>query len=144
MRYTLYFAYGSNMNEQQFKERCPFSYFLCRAKLPSHRFVITSRGYANVLKKENDTVHGVLCAVTESDEKELDRREGVYRGIYRREWLSVTTEFGYSIPALVYIDNTEDEGPPNPGYLEKIIAGAQRHELPAEALAVIESWKRKA
>jgi gamma-glutamylcyclotransferase (GGCT)/AIG2-like uncharacterized protein YtfP len=115
MRYTLYFAYGSNMNEQQFKERCPSSFILCRAKLPDYRFVITSRGYASVLRTNGGVVHGLLCAITESDEKELDRREGVYGNIYRREWHLVVTEFGYSISGLVYVDNTEDEGPPKKG-----------------------------
>jgi gamma-glutamylcyclotransferase (GGCT)/AIG2-like uncharacterized protein YtfP len=143
MRYTLYFAYGSNMNEQQFRERCPSSHFLCRAKLPDYRFIITSRGYANILKKEDSTVYGVLCAITESDEKELDRREGVYRNIYRREWLPVITEFGYAISSLVYVDNTEDEGVPNNGYLEKVLEGARRHSLPAEAVIEIEGWSKK-
>src|SRR5262245_42084570 len=135
MPYTLYFAYGSNMNEPQFRDRCPHSFFLCRATLSGYRFVITSRGYANVLKSESSTAHGVLCAITESDEKELDFREGVHKNIYRRETLPVTTELGYTMPALVYVDNAEDEGQPNAGYLEKVLDGARRHGLPDAAAA---------
>ncbi|CAN5876800.1 hypothetical protein BH11VER1_BH11VER1_32900 [soil metagenome] len=142
MRYTLYFAYGSNMNEQQLKERCPSSFFLCRAKLPGYRFVITSRGFASVLKNEESVVHGLLCALTESDETVLDRREGVYRSIYRREWLPVITELGYSMPALVYVENTEAEGTPQDGYLEKILEGARHHGLPQNALSEIEAWSK--
>src|SRR5207247_4630457 len=37
-RLTLYFAYDSNMDWAQMKERCPFAKFVCRAKLPSHRW----------------------------------------------------------------------------------------------------------
>jgi len=143
MRHTLYFAYGSNMNEPQFKERCPSSYFLCRAQLPGYRFVITTRGAANVLKREGGAVHGVLCALTEADEQELDRREGVHRNWYRREWLPVVTEFGYTLTALIYIDCIEAEGVPMVGYLEKVLAGARRHGLPPAAVAEIESWATK-
>jgi gamma-glutamylcyclotransferase len=143
MQYTLYFAYGSNMNEQQFKQRCPSSYFLCRAKVSDYRFVITSRGYASVLKEKGSTVYGVLCAITELDEKELDRKEEVQENIYRREWLPAVTEFGYSLPSLVYVDVMEDVGVPEDGYLEKILDGARRHDLPVEAIAEIETWATK-
>ena len=142
-RYTLYFAYGSNMNEQQFKERCPSSFFLCRAKLLDFRFIITSRGYASVLKQKGSTVHGVLCAITEADERELSRKEEVHDNIYRREWLLAVTEFGYSLPSLVYVDTINFEGVPRDGYLEKILAGARRHDLPSEAIAEMETWAKK-
>jgi gamma-glutamylcyclotransferase (GGCT)/AIG2-like uncharacterized protein YtfP len=144
MRYTLYFAYGSNMNEAQFKLRCPASHFLCRARLPDYRFIINSSGYATVLPKPGSVVHGVLTAITEADEQELDRREGVHENIYRREQLEVITEFGYAIPALIYIDGVQDEGPPRPGYLEKVLAGAQRHDLPPEYVAEISRWGNQA
>lgn len=143
MRYTLYFAYGSNMNHQQFTERCPSSHIICRAQLLNYQFVITSRGYANVLKKESGVVHGLLCAITEPDEKTLDLKEGVYLNKYRREWHPVETEFGYTIPALIYIDNTEDKGSPKPGYLKKILAGAEKHQLPPDAIREIELWSDK-
>jgi len=143
MRYSLYFAYGSNMQEPQFKERCPSSHFLCRAALPAHRFVITTRGYASVEPQSGDEVQGVLCAITESDEWELDRREGVHENIYRREHLAVVTEFGYAMRALLYIDHVKEPGVPKKGYLEKILAGAERHQLPAAYVAEIKAWAKK-
>ena len=143
MRYTLYFAYGSNMNEEQLMERCPSSHFLCRATLPEHRFVITTRGFASVVPEAGDKVHGVLCALTESDEWELDRREGVHENIYRRDRLPVVTEFGYGMNALIYIDHVKEPGVPRKGYLEKILAGAKRHHLPPSYLTEIKSWAKK-
>ena len=140
--YTLYFAYGSNMNEAQLKMRCPTSPFLCRAVLPEHRFVITSRGYASVVPHAGGKAHGVLIALTEPDERSLDRYEGVAEGMYRRAWLDVVTEFGYSVPALIYIDDIGGEGPPKPGYLERILDGARRHALPPDAIAEIEGWAK--
>jgi hypothetical protein len=140
MNYTLYFAYGSNMNEAQLKKRCPSSHLLCRATLPGHRFVITSRGYASVRKSPTDTAHGLLIALTEPDERELDRCEHVSEGMYRRATMDVVTEFGYAVPALIYIDDIEGEGPPAAGYLERILDGAQRHALAPDAIAEIEAW----
>jgi gamma-glutamylcyclotransferase (GGCT)/AIG2-like uncharacterized protein YtfP len=144
MPYTLYFAYGSNMNEEQFKARCPASYFLCRAKLPEYRFIITSSGYATVVPEAGRVVHGVLCALTEADERELDHREGVHDGSYRRGELPVVTEFGYVITALIYLDGAVGEGVPLDGYLEAILSGARRHELPMPYVAEILSWANRA
>jgi hypothetical protein len=140
MIYTLYFAYGSNMNEVQLRKRCPSSHFLCRAVLADHRFVITSRGYASVTPHAGGKVHGVHIALTEPDERSLDRYEGVAEGMYRRAWLEVVTEFGYAVPALLYIDDIGGEGPPKQGYLERILEGARRHALPADAIAELEEW----
>ncbi|HEY5552779.1 MAG TPA: gamma-glutamylcyclotransferase family protein [Opitutaceae bacterium] len=140
--YTLCFAYGSNMNEAQLKKRCTKSHFLCRALLPEHRFVITSRGYSSVVPHAGGKAHGVLIALTEPDEKSLDKYEHVAEGMYRRAWLDVVTEFGYSVPALIYIDDIGGEGPPKPGYLERILEGARRHALPPHAIAEIETWAK--
>jgi hypothetical protein len=140
MTHSLYFAYGSNMNESQLKQRCPTSHFLCRAALPENRFVITPRGYASVTPHAGGKVHGVLIALTEPDERSLDRYEGVAEGMYRRAWLEVVTEFGYAVPALLYIDDIGGEGPPKQGYLERILEGARRHALPADAIAELEEW----
>jgi len=142
MTYSLYFAYGSNMNEAQLKKRCPASHFLCRATLPGQRFVITSRGYASVRKSPTGTAHGLLIALTEPDERELDRCEHVSEGMYRRATMDVVTEFGYAVPALIYIDDIDGEGPPAAGYLERILEGARRHALPADAIAAIEGWAK--
>ena len=140
MTYTLYFAYGSNMNEAQLRRRCPDSHFICRARLPDHRFVITSRGYASVRKSAGGTVHGLLIALTGPDERTLDRFEGVAKGMYRRDQVEVLTELGCSIPALIYIDDIEGEGPPKPDYLERILEGARRHVLPPAVITELEGW----
>jgi hypothetical protein len=102
--------------------------------------VITSRGYASVVPHGGGRAHGLLIALTEPDEHTLDECEGVAKGMYRRASIDVVTEFGYRVPALVYIDDIGGEGPPAAGYLEKILAGARRHELPAEVIAELESW----
>lgn len=140
MIYTLYFAYGSNMNAVRFRERCPSSAPLCRAVLRDHRFIITKRGYANIVPAPRQTVHGLLCALTSEDEKVLDRCEGVPT-YYKKHNLTVQTDGGYTLNALVYIDSVVDPGTPKAGYLEIILAGARHHQLPDSAIKEIESWR---
>ena len=43
-----YFAYGSNMNNEQMKHRCPTAVPNGVAKLLKHRFLINTRGVASV------------------------------------------------------------------------------------------------
>src|SRR5438046_3310953 len=80
-RLTLYFAYGSNMDWAQMKERCPFAKFVCRAKLPSHRLAFTLRSYsrrcgvADILRDETREVWGVVYELRESELKNLDKDE---------------------------------------------------------------------
>src|SRR5437762_294637 len=60
----LYFAYGSNLDWAQMKQRCPLAKFVCRAKLPAHRLAFTLKsarrdcGVADVLP---DQAKDVWC-----------------------------------------------------------------------------------
>lgn len=85
----LYFAYGSNMDPEQFGSRCPNSRTLGTATLASYRFIITARGYASIEPHDGSLVQGVLAELTEEDEAALDYFEGVSHGIYRKESLVV-------------------------------------------------------
>ena len=135
-----YFAYGSNMDPEQFKGRCPASRLIGTAILADHRFIITSRGYASIEPCPGSVVHGVLAELTEADEASLDYHEGVQSSIYRKESLAVRTHDGLLVEAMVYVDNTTNHGQPRPGYLEQVLAGARHHGLPAEAITELERW----
>lgn len=91
---TIYFGYGSNLWLHQMRTRCPSSQYLGVARLPSYRWIINDRGYANVVevKEENndsnddastpkkeysDVVYGLVFSLTPPDEARLDRNEGV-------------------------------------------------------------------
>ena len=45
----LYFAYGSNMWQAQMRTRCPQSLLLGPATLHGYRWIINTRGYANIV-----------------------------------------------------------------------------------------------
>jgi len=134
-----YFAYGSNMDPEQFKGRCPASRLIGTAILADHRFIITARGYASIEARVGDFVHGVLFELTEDDEATLDYFEGVRNCIYRKESMMVRIE-DRELRALVYVDNETAHGRPKPGYLERILRGARHRGFPPHAVQEIEGW----
>ncbi|KAH8807406.1 hypothetical protein F5884DRAFT_341602 [Xylogone sp. PMI_703] len=76
---TIYFAYGSNLAFGQMAARCPSSVFVGRGRLHNYRFQINERGYANVVPSEDpgSFVDGLCYRLSPSDERSLDRSEGV-------------------------------------------------------------------
>lgn len=124
MNSTIYFAYGSNLCKEQMKTRCPLAEPIRAAKLEGYRlaFVGYSKqwggGVASVKPSEKSFVQGALYRLTESDEKSLDRYEGVPSGFYVKEFLEIDGE-----KALVYICTHDLEKPPSKLYLETIRRG---------------------
>lgn len=134
---TLYFAYGSNLWLKQIALRCPSSVKVGTGILNSYKWGITSRGYANVHPSSNDVVYGSVYALTEADEVEMDRYEGVSGGCYIKKDLDVkllsTEGEGTMIRCLVYIDPTlEGHFKPRKEYIRRINSGLKDANLPAE------------
>src|SRR5215471_1838387 len=77
----LYFAYGSNLDWAQMKQRCPLAKFVCRAKLPAHRLAFTLKsarrncGVADVLPDKAKDVWGVVYELPANELKDLDKGE---------------------------------------------------------------------
>ena len=76
---TLYFGYGSNLWLHQMSLRCPSSAYVGVARLPRYRWIINSRGYANIVSSTSaaDEVYGLVYTLTHTDETQLDINEGV-------------------------------------------------------------------
>jgi gamma-glutamylcyclotransferase len=125
----LYFAYGSNLWRQQMQARCPEHRFLGAGILPGYRIIITTNGYANVVKSPSDLVFGSVYAISGTDEDRLDLCEGVRDGLYRKETIEVHTERGL-VSCLVYVDPVEEEGAPRDEYVERIKRGIADAKLP--------------
>lgn len=133
-----YFAYGSNLCVTQMARRCPGAIDPRPARLDGHTWLINQRGVATIEPLGAAHVHGVLWQVTEHDLAALDMAEGVPVR-YRRDRLTVHTSGGPE-PAWVYIDHRVRPGPPRPGYLERILAGAAHHELPHAWVESLRRW----
>ena len=125
----LYFAYGLNMDIAGMTKRCPGAKPLGLARLPRHRFIVTSDGYASVIRDPRETVHGVLWDCSLGDIRALDKFEDIASGLYVKISQPVIVEGGAK-RALVYVGRSGTLGKPRPGYMETVIASAKHWALP--------------
>ena len=72
---SLYFAYGSNLSFAQMDSRCPENTQMGIGILHGYRWIISSRGYANVVKSDPDYVMGRIYKINKRDEESLDKKE---------------------------------------------------------------------
>jgi gamma-glutamylcyclotransferase (GGCT)/AIG2-like uncharacterized protein YtfP len=151
----LYFAYGSNLDPEQMRSRCPSSHVAGLASLRDHRLIFPlpsdrwGGGVSSVQPAHGPTVWGVLYELTDEDLVALDGFEG-YHGagavnVYDREQVSVdlTRPDDGSIPrrvrAWIYIARPIRPTPPSRRYLDAILRGARHHRLPDEYVSALES-----
>ncbi|WP_436094496.1 gamma-glutamylcyclotransferase family protein [Bosea sp. LjRoot237] len=138
----LYFAYGLNMDVAGMAQRCPRSKALGLARLPRHRFIVTTDGYASVIRDPRESVHGVLWDCALGDIRTLDKFEELASGLYVKINQPVIVEGGAK-RALIYVGRSGDIGRPRPGYLESIITSARSWGLPETYLAGVNRFLSK-
>lgn len=111
------------------RARCPSHTFVGTGVLAGHRWIISTRGYANVVASAaaSDVVWGVVYTLAGTDEARLDQAEGVSAGCYAKQLLSVaitTGELtGRELTALVYVDPRVESGKPHDEYIVRINRG---------------------
>ena len=127
----LYFAYGSNLCIRQMNDRCPNNSKIGMGKLKGHRWIITERGYANVVKSSDEDVWGIIYEISMSDEEKLDVYEGVSTKCYVKENLDILID-GKIQNCLTYVDPTTEEGVPTSTYANTIDEGLCDSKLPEE------------
>jgi len=79
-----YFAYGSNLDWEQMRNRCPSASFFCVAVLPGCRLDFTHYSearnrncwVADIVADVNEKVWGVVYCIDKSDIGNLDKHEG--------------------------------------------------------------------
>jgi len=101
------------------------------ATLADHSFLINVRGVATVVPSATGHVVGVLWSVTAEHIDALDGFEGLAKGNYVRERVAVEL-LGQTIDAWVYIACHDSPSTPRPGYLERVIDGAQHFGIDEE------------
>ena len=138
---TLYFAYGSNMNQEQMYTRCRGSVLGSLARLTGWRYFINGRGYAGIEESPSDHVLGCFWSLEDEHVASLDRYEGVKGNCYSKETLEVEKpEDGSKVSALVYLSVNREYGIPTPRYQGVVVSGAREIGLPADYLTMLESW----
>ena len=145
LKSELYFAYGSNLDEQQMRERCPGSRALFRARLRGHRLDFThlsatrwQGGTADIVPEAGSLVFGLVYAMGDGDFALLDRWEGGYERLV----LQVEDDAGASHAVTTY--SVRDKGlfTPHEIYLGKILREAERLAFPVEYVAALRARYR--
>lgn len=138
----LYFAYGSNMDENQMQHRCPGARPVGTCTLEGMRFVLDSAGVASIVPENGSEVTGIVWQVTKRHIKSLDRYEGVASGCYRKETVPVFID-GVKYEALVYVSNRDLTARGNrDGYMAKIISAAKHHGFSDRYIRELQSWEQ--
>lgn len=139
----LYAAYGSNLNIDQMKRRCPDSFVVGSGMIEGYE--LEFRFFANIIKSQGHQVPVVIWSISERDERALDHYEGVANGLYYKEALKVrldgVDENGQvsEIDAMVYIMNIDVNRPiqaPSLSYYHTVREGYLQNGLELRSLAV--------
>jgi len=130
-----YFAYASNLNRKQMRERCPESKPMFVANLPNYKLVFVgwSRqwrgGKASIKLFRGEKVIGAVYEVSERDLSRLDRYEGCPHDYYRLK-VKVFDEDGGPVEAVTYIKSGQlEETIPSKEYLAVIQQGYRDWEI---------------
>ena len=124
-----YFAYGSNLNKQQMKERCPAARPVSIVTLHHYKLVFSgwSRkwrgGVATIQPFRGERVLGAIYELSEEDLRRLDKNQGA-PDLYTRVNIGVNDDFGGLIEAVTYVrTGRADEAAPSKEYLAVIQQG---------------------
>ncbi len=141
---TPYFAYGSNLDPEQMKSRCPGHRELGRARLVDWKLFFRGQSerwdggaVATIESFPGARVWGALFQLTDEDFRQLDTYEGFYGvgdpdNFYDQVTIMVIRADDVPVEALTYKMRSDPPGSPSKRYLERILAGAGHHSLPEE------------
>lgn len=154
----LNFAYGSNLDKVQFIKRCKSAKFISIASLKGYQIAFTRESkigeyaVADVVKKKDSEVWGVIYEISEEDSGNLDECEGYIpvrekiKNCYNREIIEVFENGDLSKPKKVSIYiavKQKNPGLPNKQYLDYILRGARHFGLPTDYIQRLELWDTK-
>ena len=132
-----YFAYGSNMDETQMKNRCPRRPARRKAELCNYTLAFTiysperKCGCADIVPNPTRSVWGLLYPVTPKDLEALDAYEGTPVH-YRRISVAVVSESETKKTAETYeiVSKAITFQKPSRDYLEKLTSAAEKFSFP--------------
>lgn len=140
--YTLYLAYGSNMDLNQMDYRCPDSFVFDTVVVDNYKFVLDSAGVASIIPSKGSKVEAMLWVVSALDVETLDTYEGVAYGCYEKTTMPIIID-GVKIEVLVYfslrdIINTGYRS----GYMSRIIKAAIDANFSEGYIKELSTWNR--
>lgn len=143
----LYIAYGSNLNLDQMKRRCPTAEVIGTAELKNWRLWFRGGNHNAVATIEPERGYKVpvlIWRIQPRDEFALDRYEG-WPQLYRKEMLRLTLN-GKRVYAMVYIMNEAHHpyGAPATGYFDTIREGYESANFDTRILYDAVSYSKEA
>ena len=138
----LYLAYGSNLNISQMQYRCPDAHVVGTSELPGWRLMFKgskSGNYLTIEPEDGYMVPVAVWAVSEQDERNLDRYEGYPTFYYKREFSVMLHEkesgMTRRVNAFAYIMHEERKlGRPTESYMERCREGYRAFGFDPELL----------
>ena len=137
----LYVAYGSNLNKEQMRYRCPTAKFVGTGIIEGYELQFKGALHgacATIAPKEGAAVPVGIWTIQKPDEKRLDLYEGYHEhghSFYDKEQISVKMDDGSTITGMVYImDPRMDFGNPSAGYYDIVHRGYEDCGLDTAAL----------
>lgn len=142
----LYFAYGSNMDWLQIKNRCPSAQFVRKALLKGYDFGFTRKsknrdcGVMDIVKADGEQVWGVVYQIDELDVRKLDQSEGYAPGRVKNAYQRIECivyedgDLEKPITAMTYevVEKAAATILPNQEYKALIVNGADYWRLPED------------
>lgn len=139
-----YFAYGSNLDPEQMRSRCPDGAFRTVARLPDHALAFTrfaprrGCGVADVVERPGADVWGVVYDLNERDLARLDAFEGyaadrtsnAYRRVRKRVVPAAADARPVDVVTYEVCDRQPGHVPPDMRYLAHLLRGAEAWGLP--------------
>jgi hypothetical protein len=131
-----YFAYGSNMCQDQMLSRCPSAIKVAVGVVSDNRLVFNRRGsyrpggVASIEEATGERVYGIIWKMSAEEFAHLDETEDA--SAYRREERIVHSLQGDSFNCHLYRSIPQGPVRADPQYLEVLIACAKKEGLPAD------------
>ena len=132
----IYFAYGSNLELNQMKDRCPDSKLISEGYLKDYilSFDKFSPGWkcgvADIVKSFNNKVWGLLYDISERDLLKLDSYEG-HPNFYRRIIVNIIKTNDQIVEAYTYeVVNKDKFVRPSKEYINIIKEAAKKYNFP--------------
>ncbi len=140
---VLYFAYGSNLDDDQMRARCAGARVVGRAVLPNHALAFGGFSHrwggavASVVRTKGARVEGLLYELGDVDLRALDRFEG-HPFAYERVLRFVQDERGRRRRAMTYLqpEDTFEAWSPQQGYFAIMWRAYDRLGFDFEPLAI--------
>jgi len=135
----MYFAYGTNLDFERLKKRCPSVQKIAKAFLVDYQFIFNTRGVATVVPKKDSKVYGILFEIEDSEIKNLDKYEGVPK-LYAKQDKKVLLENGKTTDALLYIAIESKPGKSRERHLKIILESMIKEGFPSKYLESIKKY----